>query len=59
MYLIIILFCLAGIRFPCSCSALLHTVLGDIIGWCGGPVLVGIVKFVKADTTVIWGKIIV
>ena len=55
MYPIIILFCLAGIRFPRSCSALLHAVLGDIIGWCGAPVLVGVTKFVKADAAVIWG----
>ena len=55
LYSIIILFCTAGIGFPCSCSALLHAVLGDIIGWCGGPVLVGVVEFVKADAAVIWG----
>ena len=53
MYPIIILFCTAFIRFPRSCSALLHAVLGDIIGWCGGPVLVGVVEFVKADAAVI------
>ena len=52
---IIILFCTAGVRFPCSCSALLHAVLGDIIGWCGAPVLVGVTKFVETDAAVICG----
>ena len=54
-YPVIILFCTAGVRFPSSCSALLHAVLGDIIGWCGAPVLVGVFKFVKADAAVICG----